>query len=76
MDLIAMQELANAIILRAVKDYREAKKIYKNKNYSLENRQIAKTHIRDCEQFFTSQAFKVYTKIDGEKLLKDLKNEL
>ena len=65
------EDLANAIILQAVKDYREArtklKKRPKNEN--------AKLMIEDCEKFFRSDWFNALTSIDGEALLKKLREE-
>lgn len=54
------EKLANAIILRAVKDYRSAK------------RPATRTSI---ERFFRSGWFRELTSIDGEKLIADLRRE-
>ena len=65
------ENLANAIILQAVKDYREARKRLKRKPKN-EN---AKLTVSDCEAFFRSKRFKALTDIDGEMLLRKLREE-
>lgn len=65
------ENLANAIILRAVQDYRIAlKKIKKHPNDVL-----IQARIRECERFFLSQWFIELTNLDGKMLLKKLKEE-
>ena len=58
------QELANAIILLAVKDYRKALKF--------DERGVK----RECVRFFRSEWFKSLTKLDGELLITKLKSEV
>ena len=65
------ENLANAIILQAVKDYRLARK---KRKYHPKNKD-AKLMIEDCESFFRSDWFAVLTSLDGEMLLKKLKEE-
>ena len=65
------ENLANAIILQAVKDYRAARKKLK---YHPKNKE-AKLMVEDCERFFRSDWFTVLTSIDGAVLLKKLKEE-
>ena len=66
------ENLANAIILRAVKDYRAAgmklKRNPKNKD--------AKLMVEDCERFLCSDWFGQLTFVDGKMLLKKLQEEL
>jgi hypothetical protein len=63
--------LANAIILQAVKDYRDALKTLKKYPNSIEgNKQKS-----DGERFFRSKWFSRVTNIDGNMLLKRLKDE-
>lgn len=65
----AYQDLANAIVMQAVTDYRKA---LKGKGYS------GKSHdrvIRETERFFRSQYFEILTKVDGEYLIEKLKGE-
>lgn len=64
-------ELANAIILQAVKDYRSALKCLKvnPRNYS------AETDKNEVERFFRSQWFSMLTAIDGKMLIRSLREE-
>lgn len=62
----AYEELANAIVLQAVKDYRDALK---------NNNKGAKITIREVEAFFRSDWYKVLTNIDGEMLIRELRKE-
>ena len=65
------QELANAIIEQAAKDYRAArKKLAKDPH----NHNAYRT-TRDVETFFLSDWFRVLTALDGEQLLEMLKEE-
>ena len=54
------EDLANAIILQAVQDYRRT-----NNKRALE----------DLERFFLSDWFSVLTSIDGSRLLQELRKE-
>lgn len=54
------ENLANAIILQTVKDYRSAKHTATRSS---------------IERFFRSQWFRELTSIDGEKLIADLRRE-
>ena len=65
------EELANGIILQAVKDYREALKMLKRNNRYPPARQMRD----DCERFFTSEWFSALTKIDGTALMRKLNEE-
>ena len=65
------ENLANAIILQAVKDYREARKKHKQRPKN----EDAKLMIADCEAFFCSDWFAALTNIDGEALLRKLQEE-
>lgn len=56
--------LAEAIILKAVKDYRKALKY------------DARGVKRECERFFRSNWFKTLTTIDGENLIRKLRAEV
>lgn len=65
------QELANAIVLSAVKDYRDAlKKLKRNPDY-----RPAKDMKAECETFFRSDWYKTLTSIDGEMLIRKLNAE-
>ena len=65
------ENLANAIILQAVVDYRHAvRRIRRDpENY------LAKDRIRDVERFFRSWWFAQLTNLDGELLLERLRKE-
>ena len=65
------ENLANAIIVQAVKDYREARKKLKKRPKN----EDAKLMVSDCEAFFRSEWFKALTNVDGEMLLKKLREE-
>ncbi len=65
------EELANAIILQAVRDYRDAlKKLAKGRKNT-----AAKDTKQECERFFRSQHFSGLTSIDGEMLIEKLNEE-
>lgn len=66
------ENLANAIILQAVKDYRKALKILKRHPRHKE----AKEMVKDCEDFFESKWFSMLTNIDGKVLMEKLKQEV
>ena len=67
----AYENLANAVILRAVEDYRVAmRRLAINPKYPEALRMKA-----DCEEFFLSTWFSELTKLDGADLLKKLKEE-
>ncbi|MBO4854125.1 MAG: hypothetical protein J5482_03130 [Oscillospiraceae bacterium] len=65
------ENLANAIILQAVKDYREARKKLKKRPKN----EDAKLMISDCEAFFRSDWYKALTDVDGEMLIRKLREE-
>lgn len=58
------RELANAIILQAVKDYRKALK------------HDERGRKREIERFFRSEYFTVLTNISGEMLIRKLRAEV
>ena len=65
------QELANAVVLQAVKDYRDAvKKLSRGKTNT------AAEHMKnECERFFKSGHFNIFTELDGKVLLSQLEKE-
>lgn len=66
------EELANAIVLLAVKDYRNALKVLKkNPNNIAANKDKA-----DCERFFLGDWFPALTSIDGKTLMHKLQQEV
>ncbi len=65
------ERLANAIILQAVKDYRVAlKKLKKNPRNKL-----AIGEIESIERFFRSAWYSKLTMVDGEMLIRKLREE-
>lgn len=66
------QELANAIVEQAVKDYRmEQARVKANP----QNSDRAKAEVRKLERFFRSDWFEVLTDVDGRLILSRLKKE-
>lgn len=66
------EQLANAIILQAVKDYRDAlKKLKKRPRY-----EPAKYTITEVERFFHSDWYRELTSVDGNFLIKKLRTEV
>lgn len=63
--------LANAIIVQAVDDYREALRIRKRNP----NSQRAKAAIDEIEHFFRSEWFTFLTSVNGEMLIRKLREE-
>ena len=66
------ENLANGVVLQAVKDYRDAagKLSRGKKNIMAEQRKT------ECETFFKSQYFNVFTDLDGNALLSQLEKEV
>lgn len=65
------EELANAIVMQAVKDWRKAVKTLKKKT----RKEPAKQMKEECERFFRSQWFEDLTDVDGSFILRKLKQE-
>lgn len=66
------QNLANAIIVMAVKDYREAlEKLKKRPSYG-----PAKDMKNEVERFFHSDWYRELTSVDGNVLIKKLQAEV
>ena len=63
------EELANAIVIQAVKDYRDAL------HGETIKRKPPEYTIKECEAFFRSQWYSLLTKVDGEMLIKRLQEE-
>lgn len=66
------QNLANAIVLSAVKDYRDALKRLKKKP----NNKLAADERDDIERLFRSGYFAILTEIDPEYLIDRLNKEV
>ena len=66
------EALGNAVVLQAVKDYREAvHKLSRGKKNT-----NAESTKQECERFFQSPYFNVFTQIDGKALLSQLEKEV
>ena len=65
------EDLANAIILQAVKDYRMALKSLKANSRN----RTAQADYADIERFFRSQWYSTLTDVNGEMLLLSLQKE-
>lgn len=66
------QDLANAIIIQAVKDHRRAQRVLKT-----HPRHIAAKKIKaETESFFRSDWYRALTNVDGEVLIKRLNSEV
>lgn len=66
------EALGNAVVLQAVKDYREAvHKLSRGKK-----NKIAESTKQECERFFQSPYFNVFTQLDGKALLSQLEKEV
>lgn len=70
-ELDPYQELANAIVVMAAKDYRHALRIQHRNSDS----QAARIKIDEIEQFFRSEWYRLLTDVDGEMLIKKLREE-
>ena len=71
-NLSPYEALGNAVVLQAVKDYREAvHKLSRGKKNT-----IAESTKQECERFFQSPYFNVFTQLDGKELLSQLEKEV
>ena len=66
------ENLANAIILQAVKDYQMALKCLKNNPRD----KVSLSDKNEIERFFRSQWFTALTTVDGEMLIASLNMEV
>ena len=65
------EKLANAIVIQAAKDYRTAlRKLKRNPR-----NQLAKAAADSIERFFRSDWYKCLTEVDGEMVLRKLREE-
>ena len=69
------EEMANAIIIQAAEDWREAKRILRSPDIPEEDRRAAEETVRETESFFLSEEYMLLTKLDGRELLSRLKKE-
>ena len=66
------EDLAQAIIMKAVEDYRKARRRVRH----FPDQKGAQATIREVEKFFRSRWFAQLTDIDGEILIKRLREEV
>lgn len=66
------ENLANAIIKQAADDYRKALKALSLNSRNKE----AQATVKECEDFFRSDWYKQLTSLDGEYLIRKLKEEV
>ncbi len=66
------ERLKNAVVLVAVKDWRQATRVLKKNPM---NRKASRVR-RECERFFRSREFGFWTETDGKMLLESLKGEI
>ena len=66
------QQLANAIVEQAAKDYRAA---YRMLTMNPRDK-AAKREMKSIEQFFSSEFFSIICSLDGSQLLKDIRKDL
>ena len=67
----AYENLANAIILLAVKDYRRALKLLSKNPHS----RSAIAAVNEMERFFRSDWYETLTSVDGGMLIRKLREE-
>lgn len=65
------EELANAIILQAVKDYRAALAKFRKNPYDRGNEH----DVAEIEKFFRSRWYTVLTDVNGEMLIRKIREE-
>ena len=71
-NLSPYEALGNAVVLQAVKDYRDAvQKLSRRKKNT-----IAESMKQECEIFFQSPYFNVFTQLDGKVILSQLEKEV
>ena len=66
------EDLAQAISLQAVEDYRKCRRLVRRKPNQFEARKM----IREVERFFRSEWFKQLSEADGNMILEQLKKEV
>ncbi|MBQ9644197.1 MAG: hypothetical protein IJV26_09195 [Lachnospiraceae bacterium] len=66
------EDLAQAIIMKAVDDYRAARRRVRH----FPDQKGAQATIREVERFFRSEWFEQLTDLDGEMLIRKLKEEV
>lgn len=65
-------DLANAIIIQAVKDYRNALKTLKR----YPRYELAKAVVAEVEEFFRSEWYRTLTSVDADMLMTKIRREI
>lgn len=65
------KELANAVVIKAVKDYENALKRLKRKPNDINANRVK----NDCERFFRNE-ISIYTDLDGEAIMRIIKQKV
>lgn len=65
------KELANAVVIKAVKDYENALKRLKRKPNDINANRMK----NDCERFFRNE-ISIYTDLDGESIMRIIKQKV
>ena len=72
-EMTPYENLANAIIIQACKDYRKAYKRYLRKARSARN---DTSELDELERFFRSNWYRTLTSVDGEYLMARIRQEV
>lgn len=72
LDPTGCQNLCNAVVVLAARDYRKALKTLKKNP----NNYKALSEKDELERFFRSDIYRIYTEVDGEFLMSKLKEEV
>lgn len=73
----AYEELANAIVVKAAKDYRRALRTLKKGYNPLSQKYLdAKKMKYDCESFFCGEWIKSLTDVDGKRLMRKIQENI
>lgn len=65
------KELANAVVIKSVKDYENALKRLKRKPSDINANRVK----NDCERFFRNE-ISIYTDLDGEAIMRIIKQKV
>ncbi len=66
------EDFANAVIMQAVKDWRDSARKLKRGRKNLNAEQMK----AECEEFFKSPQFSIFTAVDGKMILAKLESEV
>ena len=69
------QNMANAIIIRAVEDWRDASSYVARRKTGGKRVKAAKDIVTECEEFFKGEWIQQLTDVDGKYILETLQSE-